>query len=227
MKIKKYVRIDYFKVSATTVGFLTVLALAVSNVFQLQQNKDLTSERDYLKSRLFVAEGVSKKAQAVSEETLRLARIYEAEVALLRKEVIRGQMVSRIIAVNPKAPATRIVEAIFSAVDSVKEKTNIEVAPLLALAVIEQESHYWPMAKGSAGERGLMQLTKTTAASLGLEWKDAYNIEKNVLAGVTYLGVHFATYKTMPLAVRRYNGGGDPEYLPKVAKRLKAIKERY
>lgn len=110
-------------------------------------------------------------------------------------------MVTRIELINEKAPAERIAKAVLNA----SEKHRAD--PLLALSVIETESTYNPNAVGLSGERGLMQITKRTAKSLDLPWDDAFDIERNVDAGVRYLAGHVRRIGNKPV-LTRYNGGG-------------------
>lgn len=110
-------------------------------------------------------------------------------------------MVTRIETVNDKAPAARIAQAVLNA----SERHRAD--PLLVLSVIETESTYNQGATGLSGERGLMQITKSTAKSLDLPWDSAFDIERNVEAGVRYLAGHVRRIGNKP-ALTRYNGGG-------------------
>lgn len=55
----------------------------------------------------------------------------------------------------------------------------------LIAAVCYQESHWDPTARSFTGVKGLMQITKSTAADLGIE--DIHNAEENILGGARYL----------------------------------------
>jgi len=55
----------------------------------------------------------------------------------------------------------------------------------LIAAQIYQESHFNPNARSSSGARGLMQLTRSTAKSLGI--KEILNPEQNINAGIRHL----------------------------------------
>jgi membrane-bound lytic murein transglycosylase F len=81
----------------------------------------------------------------------------------------------------------------------------------LIAAQIYQESHFKPNARSSSGARGLMQLTLSTARSLGV--KEILNPEQNINAGVQHLKAlynYFAKAKGINrlfLALAAYNVG--------------------
>lgn len=83
--------------------------------------------------------------------------------------------------------------------------------PILLFALMQQESTFNPQAVGAAGERGLMQLTRTTAGEVGLSWDDAFRISANTCAGAAYLAQHVSE-RGVERGLLRYNGGGAPEY---------------
>lgn len=83
--------------------------------------------------------------------------------------------------------------------------------PILLFALMQQESTFNPQAVGDAGERGLMQLTRTTAGEVGLSWDDAFRIPANTCAGAAYLAQHVSD-RGVERGLLRYNGGGAPEY---------------
>jgi len=81
----------------------------------------------------------------------------------------------------------------------------------LIVAQIYQESHLDPLAKSSAGARGLMQLLPGTARSLGVN--DIHNPVENINAGVRYLKTLYDRYNSiegadrMLMALAAYNAG--------------------
>jgi soluble lytic murein transglycosylase-like protein len=81
----------------------------------------------------------------------------------------------------------------------------------LIVAQIYQESHLDPMAKSSAGARGIMQILPRTARSLGV--KDIYNAVENINAGVQHLKALYDHYEgiagidRMIIALAAYNAG--------------------
>ena len=89
------------------------------------------------------------------------------------------------------------------------------VDPALVKAVVQAESAFDPNAVSSAGAKGLMQLTDSTARSLGVA--NSFDPAQNVAAGVKYLkqllGRYdgdttraLAAYNAGPGAVDRYSG---------------------
>jgi soluble lytic murein transglycosylase-like protein len=81
----------------------------------------------------------------------------------------------------------------------------------LIVAQIYQESHLNPLAKSSAGARGLMQILPGTARSLGVN--DIYDPVENINAGVRYLKTLYDQYNSiegadrMLMALAAYNAG--------------------
>jgi soluble lytic murein transglycosylase len=92
--------------------------------------------------------------------------------------------------------------------------------PALAVAVIWQESHFNPTARGEAGEIGLMQVTAGAAA----DWSEAHQSSPlpddalwdpytNVMVGTWYLGRAMAHWKAqgtedpVAVALAEYNAG--------------------
>lgn len=103
-----------------------------------------------------------------------------------------------------------------------------QVDPRIALAIAEQESAFNPLAKGTSGEIGLMQLLPSTAQDLGVDANDPI---QNVTGGIRYFKQHLDRYKgDVSLALSAYNAGPgsvrqgrvpNPEYVQGVLRRLK------
>jgi len=82
------------------------------------------------------------------------------------------------------------------------------------LAIIAQESNGNPNAKGTSGERGLMQLMPAALSDVnarfgtGFSFEDMYVPEKNIQAGVAYLAIcRNFFYGSMQKAIQAYNAG--------------------
>lgn len=86
-----------------------------------------------------------------------------------------------------------------------------DLDPMLLFATMKQESNFNPRAVGASGERGLMQITETTAATLGLPWAQAFDVIANTCAGASYLARHVRE-RGVHRGLLRYNGGGEPRY---------------
>lgn len=66
----------------------------------------------------------------------------------------------------------------------------------LIAAVIYQESHFDPEARSPTGVRGLMQVTRVTAAEMGID--NRLDPEQSILAGVKYLKQIHAMWDDLP-----------------------------
>jgi len=82
----------------------------------------------------------------------------------------------------------------------------------LVASLAYQESHWNPRARSYTGVRGIMMLTRETAATLGLE--DRVDVEASIFAGTRYLArLHRQVGKTVPepdrtlMALAAYNIG--------------------
>lgn len=92
------------------------------------------------------------------------------------------------------------------------------------LGVIWQESAGDPNAKGSIGERGLMQLTQGALAdvnsryNVGIGWDSLYAPDANIHAGTAYLAIcRLAFSGNLQKAIQAYNVG-----MTKVAREAEA-----
>jgi hypothetical protein len=82
---------------------------------------------------------------------------------------------------------------------------QVGLDPSIALAVANAESGFNPSAMSNRGAIGLFQLMPSTAKGLGV---DPYNIDENILGGVTYLKQLFDKYNgDVSLTLAAYNAG--------------------
>jgi hypothetical protein len=96
----------------------------------------------------------------------------------------------------------------------VKAELEHGLPALLVLALIEQESHFRPKARGPGGSLGLMQLMPASARSVadrnGMPWQGARTLHdpvKNVRLGVLYLAEMRDLFGSADLAMAAYNIG--------------------
>ena len=179
-------------------GFLLLSVIMLSNrVYRLSNEA-----QDYRDVALRYGSEIRGVKNAHLESESRNVQLAE-KIVELHREVLRERMVRRVMRVNQKAPAEKIVDAVL------RWSERFEISPVLVLAVIEQESHYNIWAVGPYGERGLMQISKSTAPRLGLNWNQAFDIDKNIQAGVKYLSWHLAKLGNERKALVRYNGGDE------------------
>jgi soluble lytic murein transglycosylase len=96
--------------------------------------------------------------------------------------------------------------------------TEHHLDPMLVKAVVWRESRFDPRKRGSAGERGLMQVSEKAALEWAQENKiDNFRVEQlfdpktNLEAGTWYLRRAFERWKAqsdpMPFALAEYNAG--------------------
>ncbi|WP_313198672.1 lytic transglycosylase domain-containing protein [Rhizobium sp.] len=93
----------------------------------------------------------------------------------------------------------------------------------LAMAVVRIESNFQPMAKGSAGEIGLMQIKPATAKLMGYKGRASglYDPETNIRYGMKYLaGANELGDGKLCRTVLKYNAGHG-------AKRMNPVSQRY
>lgn len=95
---------------------------------------------------------------------------------------------------------------------------------MLLFATMHQESTFNPRAIGPAGERGLMQITRATAAEVGLPWQKAFDITANICAGAAYLAQHVRE-RGVERGLLRYNGGGARGYPALVLARYQPLSQ--
>ncbi|WP_313601205.1 transglycosylase SLT domain-containing protein [Rhizobium sp.] len=93
----------------------------------------------------------------------------------------------------------------------------------LAMAVVRIESNFQPMAKGSAGEIGLMQIKPATAKLMGYKGRASglYDPETNIHYGMKYLaGANELGDGKLCRTILKYNAGHG-------AKRMNPVSQRY
>lgn len=195
-------------------------------VMQAGENTQLRSEREYLRTRLFVEMNLRSEVQKTVELQKQIHVLYETEIWLLRQQMEMSRVSQYLAKVNPSLSIeTRvlIVQAAYYC------SARVGLDPLFTLAVIEQESRFNVYAKSFKGALGLMQLMPRTATKeLGIPIKQIYDIELNVCGGAAYLARHLKTHDgDQRAALRRYYGGGDPaEYSQPVLIRYENIQRR-
>lgn len=119
---------------------------------------------------------------------------------------------------NAERDGIPLMEAGYPAIDlpaSIDGKDVGGIEPALALAVIRQESAFWPEAISSAGARGLMQLMPATAKHLAKTFNVAYAHERltgdphyNLKLGTAYLAQMVQDFDgSYILALAAYNAG--------------------
>jgi soluble lytic murein transglycosylase-like protein len=96
----------------------------------------------------------------------------------------------------------------------VKAEQEHGLPALLVLALIEQESHFRPKARGPGGSLGLMQLMPASARAVaerhGIPWQGTRTLHdpvKNVHLGVIYLSEMREAFGSTDLAMAAYNIG--------------------
>lgn len=119
---------------------------------------------------------------------------------------------------NAERGGTSLVKAGYPAIDLPEPVDGVDgdgIEPALALAVIRQESAFWPQAVSSAGARGLMQLMPATAKHVAKTYKVAYAHRRliedphyNVRLGTAYLAQMVRDFDgSYILALAAYNAG--------------------
>jgi soluble lytic murein transglycosylase-like protein len=145
----------------------------------------------------------------------------EAYIRTLDNRLERAALRAYIRRINPLARVNEIADTI----ETCAHRNGVQLQ--LVLAVMQQESHFDDRAVGRHGERGLMQLTFSTARELGVRWDKAFDINTNVCAGAQYLANLVTRFGTPELAAQYYNGGGDPLYVKRVSRNLLRIAREF
>jgi hypothetical protein len=97
------------------------------------------------------------------------------------------------------------------------------VDPDLAVSIATQESYLNPNAKGDNGKSlGLFQLQPAAAIDVGVNPQFRHEPGVNIYGGVRYIKQKLQQSKgNVEEALRRYNGGGDPNYVQNVLRFFK------
>lgn len=97
--------------------------------------------------------------------------------------------------------------AYYETIFQFSERFNID--PLLALAIMREESHFRKDAVSSAKAYGLMQVIFPTAKKFNknISEKDLFVEEKNIEVGIKYLAYLVKKFKNIEEAVSAYNAG--------------------
>ena len=88
--------------------------------------------------------------------------------------------------------------------NKVAVRYNLPVATLLAMIMVESAGN--PFAQGSAGEKGLMQVSKAAQTDTGIIG-DLFDPYINILTGGKYLNDLILKTGNMSLAIQSYNQG--------------------
>jgi soluble lytic murein transglycosylase-like protein len=207
--------------NALYVAIAMVLISAGIIGVQTARVEGATAEANYLRLRLHAALGLAE----LREDEIQLHRtLHDAESAYIRtlyNRLEHAALRAYIRQVNPRARVDQIADTIQACAQ------QYAVEPQLVLAVMQQESYFDHKAVGSHGERGLMQLTFTTARALGVRWDEAFDIETNVCAGAKLLANLVARFGDPEKAAQHYNGGGDPLYAMRISRHLLRIAREF
>lgn len=209
MRIFLYVAVAVIVIGAGIIGV------------QASRLETATAEVNYLRLRLHAELGLAE----LRDEEIQLHRtLHDTENAYIRAlhtRLEQAALRNYIQQVNPRARVVEIAESIQACAQ------RYDVEPQLVLGVMQQESSFNHLAVGQAGERGLMQLTSTTARELEVSWNKAFDIETNVCAGAKYLADLVARYGDPEIAAMHYNGGGDPLYAMRISRHLLRIAREF
>lgn len=89
----------------------------------------------------------------------------------------------------------------------IKHSVAMGVDPAIMLSIAKTESGFRQEARGGSGCVGVFQLMPATAKRMGY---NAYNLEENIKAGITYYKNMYQTFGSMERAVAAYNLGPEP-----------------
>ena len=96
----------------------------------------------------------------------------------------------------------------------IKQSIAMGVEPAIMLSIAKTESGFRQEARGGSGCVGVFQLMPSTAKRMGY---NAYNLDENIKAGITYYKNLYKTFGDVEKAVAAYNLG------PEAVKRSEGI----
>ena len=86
----------------------------------------------------------------------------------------------------------------------IKHSVAMGVDPAIMLSIAKTESGFSQEARGGSGCIGVFQLMPATAKRMGY---NAYNLDENIKAGITYYKNMYKTFGSVERAVAAYNLG--------------------
>ena len=188
-------------------GNFLVLAYYV-NANRNNAAKIVFLEREYFAAGkvLHVYQETIKGWELYAEATTVVQKTYEVQLAGMRMTADKYLLLERVLYLRPDYARNMIFAKRLR--DAVYEASKVTgVATPLILAVMQQESHLRPLARGAHGEIGLMQISLGNAKRLGYKPKDLYNVELNVLEGTKILAASLKQFRSRELGVLTYNRG--------------------
>ena len=86
----------------------------------------------------------------------------------------------------------------------ITQAKSMGVEPAIVLSIAKTESGFRQEVKGHGGHVGVFQLSPVTAKNMGY---NAYDLDDNIKAGITYYKNMYNIFGSMELAVAAYNSG--------------------
>jgi soluble lytic murein transglycosylase-like protein len=190
--------------------------------FQVRELKDLTRRLTYFMRMLAIAAAAGVIALAAGTDFVRAEDGGET-TNFTGKQVINPQE-ARETAARAKTPEDQRALRQSRYEGLIRQYADQYGVPTeLAMAVVRIESNFQPMAKGSAGEIGLMQIKPATAKLMGYKGRASglYDPETNIRYGMKYLaGAHELGDGKLCRTILKYNAGHG-------AKRMNPVSQRY
>lgn len=190
--------------------------------FQVRELKDLTRRPTYFMRMLAIAVAAGAIALAADTDFVRAEDGGETTNST-GKQVIKPWE-TRETAMQAKTPEDQRALRQSRYEGLIRQYADQYGVPTeLAMAVVRIESNFQPMAKGSAGEIGLMQIKPATAKLMGYRGRASglYDPETNIRYGMKYLaGAHELGAGKLCRTILKYNAGHG-------ARRMNPVSQRY